>query len=42
MANQEDLNRLTSCTLVLLGYIFLSIGNSAVSLHFSLVLNVLS
>ncbi|XP_014673025.1 PREDICTED: MAU2 chromatid cohesion factor homolog [Priapulus caudatus] len=28
MANAEDLNRLTSCSLVLLGHIFLSIGNS--------------
>ncbi|XP_064607711.1 MAU2 chromatid cohesion factor homolog [Liolophura sinensis] len=28
MANEEDLNRLTSCSLVLLGHIFLSLGNS--------------
>jgi len=28
MANAEDLNRLTSCSLVLLGHIFLSLGNS--------------
>ncbi|KAH3834324.1 MAU2 chromatid cohesion factor homolog isoform X2 [Dreissena polymorpha] len=28
MANAEDLNRLTSCSLVLLGHIFLSQGNS--------------
>lgn len=27
MANAEDLNRLTSCSLVLLGHIFLSLGN---------------
>ncbi|ESP05423.1 hypothetical protein LOTGIDRAFT_205565 [Lottia gigantea] len=27
MANAEDLNRLTSCSLVLLGHIFLSMGN---------------
>jgi len=32
MANAEDLNRLTSCSLVLLGHIFLSLGNSQVSL----------
>ena len=31
MANAEDLNRLTSCSLVLLGHIFLSLGNNAVS-----------
>lgn len=31
MANSEDLNRLTSCSLVLLGHIFLSLGNNAVS-----------
>ena len=31
MANTEDLNRLTSCSLVLLGHIFLSLGNSRVS-----------
>ena len=30
MANAEDLNRLTSCSLVLLGHIFLSLGNSQV------------
>uniref|UniRef100_A0A2C9JSS8 MAU2 chromatid cohesion factor homolog n=1 Tax=Biomphalaria glabrata TaxID=6526 RepID=A0A2C9JSS8_BIOGL len=28
MANAEDLNRLTSCSLVLLGHIFLSLGNT--------------
>lgn len=28
MANAEDLNRLTSCSLVLLGNIFLSLGNN--------------
>lgn len=28
MANAEDLNRLTSCSLVLLGHIFLSLGNN--------------
>lgn len=28
MANAEDLNRLTACSLVLLGHIFLSLGNS--------------
>jgi len=28
MANAEDLNRLTSCSLVLLGHIFLSLGNA--------------
>lgn len=32
MANAEDLNRLTSCSLVLLGHIFLSLGNSQVRL----------
>ncbi|GFV50166.1 MAU2 chromatid cohesion factor homolog [Trichonephila clavipes] len=31
MANAEDLNRLTSCSLVLLGHIFFSLGNSRVS-----------
>jgi len=30
MANAEDLNRLTACSLVLLGHIFLSLGNSQV------------
>ncbi|CAB4062886.1 MAU2 [Lepeophtheirus salmonis] len=33
MANAEDLNRLTSCSLVLLGHIFLSLGNSRESLN---------
>lgn len=28
MANEEDLNRLTACSLVLLGHIFLSLGNN--------------
>ena len=35
MANAEDLNRLTACSLVLLGHIFLSLGNSQVSLLFT-------
>ncbi|GAB6028583.1 mau2 chromatid cohesion factor [Chamberlinius hualienensis] len=34
MANAEDLNRLTSCSLVLLGHIFLSLGNSRVNILF--------
>lgn len=33
MANSEDLNRLTSCSLVLLGHIFLSLGNNAEALN---------
>ncbi|XP_075981136.1 mau2 sister chromatid cohesion factor [Anticarsia gemmatalis] len=33
MANAEDLNRLTSCSLVLLGHIFLSINNSRESMN---------
>merc|ERR1711936_299949 len=33
MANAEDLNRLTSCSLVLLGHIFLSLGNSKESMN---------
>ena len=33
MANAEDLNRLTSCALVLLGHIFLSLGNSRESMN---------
>ncbi|XP_022329171.1 MAU2 chromatid cohesion factor homolog [Crassostrea virginica] len=33
MANAEDLNRLTSCSLVLLGHIFLSLGNNAEALN---------
>jgi len=33
MANAEDLNRLTSCSLVLLGHIFLSLGNSQEALN---------
>ncbi|XP_033223533.1 MAU2 chromatid cohesion factor homolog isoform X2 [Belonocnema kinseyi] len=33
MANTEDLNRLTSCSLVLLGHIFLSLGNSRESMN---------
>ena len=33
MANAEDLNRLTSCSLVLLGHIFYSMGNSKESLN---------
>lgn len=33
LANTEDLNRLTSCSLVLLGHIFLSLGNSQESLN---------
>jgi len=33
MANAEDLNRLTSCSLVLLGHVFLSLGNSRESMN---------
>lgn len=33
MANAEDLNRLTSCSLVLLSHVFLSIGNSKDSMN---------
>lgn len=33
MANSEDLNRLTSCSLVLLSHVFLSIGNSKESMN---------
>lgn len=33
MANAEDSNRLTSCSLVLLGHIFLSLGNSRESMN---------
>ena len=33
MANAEDLNRLTSCSLVLLGHIFLSLGNTRESMN---------
>ncbi|XP_033750418.1 MAU2 chromatid cohesion factor homolog [Pecten maximus] len=33
MANAEDLNRLTSCSLVLLGHIFLSLGNNTEALN---------
>merc|ERR1719244_2052020 len=33
MANGEDLNRLTSCSLVLLGHIFLSLGNGKESMN---------
>lgn len=33
MANGEDLNRLTSMSLVLLGHIFYSLGNSRESLN---------
>ncbi|KAL5005286.1 hypothetical protein ScPMuIL_018742 [Solemya velum] len=33
MANAEDLNRLTSCSLVLLGHIFLSLGNNREALN---------
>ncbi|KAI1301325.1 MAU2 chromatid cohesion factor -like protein [Halotydeus destructor] len=33
MANGEDLNRLTSCALVLLGHIFYSLGNSRESMN---------
>ena len=33
MANAEDLNRLTSCSLVLLSHVFLSIGNSKESMN---------
>ena len=33
MANQEDLNRLTSCSLVLLGHIFLSLNNPKESMN---------
>jgi len=33
MANAEDLNRLTSCSLVLLGHIFLSLGNAKESMN---------
>ena len=31
MANAEDVNRLTACSLVLLGHIFLSLGSNEVS-----------
>jgi cohesin loading complex subunit SCC4 homolog len=33
MANYEDLNRLTSCSLVLLGHIFFSLSNSKESMN---------
>merc|ERR1719334_2859720 len=33
MANAEDLNRLTSCSLVLLGHIFLSLNNNRESMN---------
>lgn len=33
MANAEDLNRLTSCSLVLLGHIFVNMGNSTEALN---------
>lgn len=33
MANAEDLNRLTSCSLVLLGHIFLALGNPREALN---------
>lgn len=33
LANAEDLNRLTSCSLVLLGHIFYSLGNSRESMN---------
>lgn len=33
MANAEDLNRLTSCSLVLLSHVFLSIGNAKESMN---------
>ncbi|XP_077866764.1 MAU2 chromatid cohesion factor homolog [Saccoglossus kowalevskii] len=33
LSNTEDLNRLTACSLVLLGHIFLSLGNSRESLN---------
>ncbi|XP_041367960.1 MAU2 chromatid cohesion factor homolog [Gigantopelta aegis] len=33
MSNAEDLNRLTSCSLVLLGHIFLSLGNNREALN---------
>lgn len=33
MGNAEDLNRLTSCSLVLLSHVFLSIGNSKESMN---------
>lgn len=33
MANFEDLNRLTSCSLVLLGHIFFSLSNSKESMN---------
>ncbi|RWS16437.1 MAU2 chromatid cohesion factor-like protein [Dinothrombium tinctorium] len=33
MANAEDLNRLTSCSLVLLGHIFYSLGNTRESMN---------
>jgi hypothetical protein len=33
MANAEDLNRLTSCSLVLLGHIFVNMGNSSEALN---------
>lgn len=33
LANTEELNRLTSCSLVLLGHIFFSLGNSKESMN---------
>uniref|UniRef100_UPI00358F59A7 MAU2 chromatid cohesion factor homolog n=1 Tax=Myxine glutinosa TaxID=7769 RepID=UPI00358F59A7 len=33
MSNAEDLNRLTACSLVLLGHIFYSLGNHRVGIH---------
>lgn len=33
MSNAEDLNRLTACSLVLLGHIFYVLGNHRVSLE---------
>lgn len=33
MSNAEDLNRLTACSLVLLGHIFFVLGNHRVSLQ---------
>ena len=33
LANSNDLNKLTACALVLLGHIYLSLGNKTVSLY---------
>lgn len=39
MSNAEDLNRLTACSLVLLGHIFYVLGNHRVRIKKSLVQN---